>query len=50
MNKIAIVVAMQSEFDLVHHLLKGTREYNIANNACIEGELHNKKILLAKRE
>ena len=48
MKKIAIVVAMQSEFDLVHHLLKGTREYNIANNACIEGELCDKKILLAK--
>ena len=48
MRKIAIVVAMQLEFDLIKHLIEDGESYDLSNQPCIEGNLYGKRVLLAK--
>ncbi len=48
MNKIAIVVAMQSEFELVRHIINEGQEMRIGGNLCIKGTINGKTILLMK--
>lgn len=45
-KKIAIVVAMSSEFDLVKHILNDAEIKEFRGISCVEGNLNDKKIVL----
>ena len=48
MKKIAIIVAMQSEFELVSHILENAVETEIEGAKCMLGMLYGKEIILLK--
>ena len=48
MKKIAIIVAMQSEFELVSHILENAVESEIEGAKCMLGMLYGKEIMLLK--
>ena len=48
MKKIAIVVAMQSEFDLVKNLIEDCRDAQGYEGICVVGSIGGKEVLLAK--
>ncbi|MBR5188648.1 MAG: hypothetical protein IKW17_00145, partial [Paludibacteraceae bacterium] len=48
MKKIAIIVAMQSEFELVSHILENAVESEIEGAKCMLGMLYGKEIILLK--
>ena len=48
MKKIAIIVAMQSEFDLVSNILEHAEPRVIEGAQCLVGELSGKQIILLK--
>ena len=48
MKKIAIIVAMQSEFELVSHILENAVESEIEGAKCMMGMLYGKEIILLK--
>lgn len=45
-KRIAIVVAMPSEFDLMRHILETPQPLDIAGSPCLKGYLSNKEVLL----
>ena len=48
MKRIAIIVAMQSEFELVSHILENAVESEIEGAKCMMGMLYGKEIILLK--
>lgn len=48
MSKVAIVVAMQSEFDLVSHILSDVEELTINHAPAKKGMLHGQEIILLR--
>ncbi len=48
MKRIAIIVAMQSEFELVSHILENAVESEIEGARCMMGMLYGKEIILLK--
>ena len=48
MKRIAIIVAMQSEFELVSHILENAVESEIEGARCMMGLLYGKEIILLK--
>ena len=48
MKRIAIIVAMQSEFELVSHILENAVESEIEGAKCMMGLLYGKEIILLK--